>query len=160
MSDLVFPPFNGFAFDRKRNPEFKTSIKTTASGREVRQRLSAYPLWYFVLPIGVLANNRASTEYDELQGFFLTHNGQLDTWLYNCPNYNTATEQYLGTGNAARVSFQLKITHRHGFIEPTHYPKANPQIYIDDVLQESGYTVSSSGLVTFATPPATDAVVR
>jgi len=35
-----------------------------------------------------------------------------------------------------------------------------PYIYIDDVLQDSGYSISQTGLVTFDTPPALNSVLR
>jgi len=154
MSNSILPDFAGFGMDRKRNPRFANRIKTTISGREVRNRFAAYPVWHFTRPVEALINDLDADDLNQLTGFYMVHGGQDDSWLYDCPGYNRAESVWIGTGNGSSTQFQLLLGYPWGFVEPVHNPKNDVQILVDEVLQTSGYSLGGTGLVTFATAPA------
>ncbi|ASF46994.1 DUF2460 domain-containing protein [Methylovulum psychrotolerans] len=161
MSDLILPNFIGFAMDRKRNPEFATVMKTTASGREIRQRFSAYPLWHFTVPISFLQNDLGYGELNQLMGFIIAHGGQEDTWLYDCPRYNFVESMFLGNGDGSRTTFQLRVIEQnYGFIELVNNPKDDVSLFVGGELQTGGYSIDGTGLVTFDSAPPDGARVE
>lgn len=161
MSDLILPDYLGFTFDRQRNPFFDTRIQKRARGqRELRANFEAYPLWKFSVPISIL-DNVADAEMDDFFGFYLAVGGREQTWLYDCPHHNTCTDTRIGTGNGTATTFQLRIIHPRGFIEPVHNPNLTwCDIYIDGVLDDpENHSVGSTGLVAFDTAPSSGAAI-
>lgn len=151
MSDLILPSFDGFSFERKRNPKWDTRIQQTAGGsKEIRANFDAYPRWFFAAPLEFLVNDLESSDYTDLMGFYLAVRGRTDTWLYDCPSHNSVTAMSLGTGDGVNKAFQLRLVHPYGFIEPVHQPKADIAIYVDAVLVDPlDYDLSATGAVTF-----------
>jgi uncharacterized protein (TIGR02217 family) len=160
MSNAVYPDLPGLTFDTGRNPKFNTRIHQAVSGRESRAAFMQYPTWEFTLAYDFIRDNPTDAELSNLLGFFLARNGSFDSFLFDCPEDNAVTAANFGTGDGTQVAFQLQRT-VGGFIEPIHNPKASPQIYKAGVLQTAvtHYALSSTGLVTFAAPPANGAAL-
>jgi len=137
-----------------RAPLWKTGIKESVSGREVRNSYMAYPLWDFTLSYEFL---RAASSFGELQsivGFFNSRRGAWDDFLFLVPDDSVATLYQFGTGNGSQSNFQL-LKSFGGFIEPVYDVKGTPQLYKNDVLLvvTADYTISATGMVSFTTPP-------
>lgn len=159
MSNAVYPRLPGLTFDTGRNPQFNTRIHQAVSGRESRAAFMQYPLWEFTLAYDFIRDNATDVELETLLGFFLARNGSFDSFLFDCPEDNAVSANF-GSGNGTQTAFQLQRTYG-GFIEPIHNPKASPQIYKAGVQQTAGthYTLSTTGRVTFASPPANGATL-
>jgi uncharacterized protein (TIGR02217 family) len=84
--------------------------------------------------------------------------GMYDTWLFDDPSDDTVTAQSFGTGDGTTTAFQLTRT-LGGFNEPIQNINGTPSIYIGGMLQSSGYTIGSTGIVTFSTAPSIGAVL-
>ncbi len=153
MSSSVFPILPGMAWGVIKRPRFSTIVQKTASGREIRSALMSYPLWEFSLSFEVLRGSNGYTEMQTLAGFFNQLLGSYDTFLFNDPTDNSVTAQPFGTGDGLTTDFQLLRT-MGGFIEPVQNVNGTPSIYVNGTLQTSGYTVGSTGIVTFTTAPA------
>jgi uncharacterized protein (TIGR02217 family) len=104
-----------------------------------------------------------------LEGFFKARQGAFDDFLFNdvyTPDDAVVNQQF-AAGDGAAVAFQL--TRMLGpYVEPlqniagvvTGAPDTPPTIYIDGAAQpSSAYSISSTGVVTFAAPPAAGAVL-
>lgn len=158
MSNAVLPSMPGLGWSVIKTPNWKTIVQETASGKEVRQSLMTYPLWDFTLTFSVLRGANGYTEMTELAGFFNERQGMYDTWLFDDPSDDSVTSQSFGTGDGSTVAFQL-IRTMNGFNEPIQNVNGSPSIYINGVLQSSGYTIGSTGIVTFTAAPAAAAAL-
>jgi uncharacterized protein (TIGR02217 family) len=165
---LVFPSLPGLAWSVTKAPTFQTRIQRAVSGRELRALDYPYPLWQFTLVFAFLRDNPAAG-FDELRtllGFYLSCQGAYGTFLFQDPSDDRIVDQYLGTGDSSAAVFQLQRTmgttlRSGGFAEPIAAPKLVEAIYFNGITQiPSSYSVDpNTGLVTFATPPATGLVV-
>lgn len=164
MSGSVFPTLPGLAWNVGREPEFNTGVTRAVSGREVRLQYQAYPLWKFSLTFEVLRAATLGQELETLCGFFLVMGGQFDSFLYTDPADNTVTDQPFGSGTGSATAFQLVRAFGAGgftFVEPVQNVNAITNVKVAGVLKNSptDYTVNSTGLVTFTTPPASGAAL-
>lgn len=157
MSNLVFPTLPGLTFGVTKTPTWSTRVQTAVSGKELRAAFWSLPIWQYTLVYEFLhADSRA--ELQTLLGFFNARQGKFDSFLFNDPDDNTVTGQSFGTGDGATTAFQLVRT-LGGVTEPVKDLNGAAQIYKAGVLQGSGYTVSSTGLVTFTTAPTAGAAL-
>jgi uncharacterized protein (TIGR02217 family) len=154
MSNAVFPSgLIGKSWGSVKTPSFKTKIQESVSGRESRAAMMAYPLWTFKVSYEYLS----PVDLSVLAGFFLARKGQADSFLFDDVNDNTVINQQIGIGDGSNKYFQL-VRSFGGFIEPCENINGSPIVVVDDALA-SGYSVSSTGLVTFTTAPAAGLVV-
>jgi uncharacterized protein (TIGR02217 family) len=165
---LVFPALPGLAWSVTKAPTFQTRIQRAVSGRELRALDYPYPLWRFTLVFEFLRDNPTAglDELRTLLGFYLSCQGAYGTFLFQDPSDYQVSGQYLGTGNSSVSIFQMQRTMgtalpNGGFVEPIVAPNLISAVYFNGITQNSsGYTFDpNSGLLTFATPPATDLVV-
>lgn len=157
MSNAVFPVLPGLAMGVIRRPTFKTIQHRSVSGNEARVSNMAYPIWEIQIGFEFLRSG-AQAELQKLVGFFLTCKGAWDSFLFSDPEDNAVTDQLLGTGNGVKADFQMLRGYGSGgfvFTEPVHNPNVVTAVKVDGVTKTPGtdYSVSSTGLITFTTPP-------
>ena len=157
MSNAVFPSLPGLGWSVIKTPRWKTNTQETTSGKEIRVALMSYPIWEFTLTFDFLRSYGSYTEAQTLMGFFLQRQGMFDSWLFDDPSDDTVVAQAFGVGNGSTTAFQLART-LGGFTEPLQNVNGTPTIYVNGVTA-SGYTVGSTGIVTFTTAPASGAVL-
>lgn len=157
MSNSVFPNLPGLKWDVGKSPVWATAVKEVRSGKEYRAAYWSYPRWKFSLAYELLRDD-ATDELKTLLGFFLQRQGKFDTFLFSDPDDNTVTGQIIGTGNGTLKTFQLCRT-LGGFIEPMKAINGMPVIKLNGVTQSSGWSMSSTGLITFTTAPANGSTV-
>lgn len=165
---LIFPTLPGLAWSVTKAPIFQTRIQRAVSGRELRALDYPYPLWQFTVVFSFLRDNPAAG-FDELRtlmGFYLSCQGAYGTFLFRDPSDYRITSQYIGTGDSSASAFQLQRTMgttlpAGGFAEPVVAPNVVDAVYFNGITQNpSNYGIdSNTGLVTFATPPATGIIV-
>jgi len=153
MSNAVFPALPGLKWDIKKTPEFSTCVQTSASGKENVTAYWSYPRWQFELSYELLRDTGVS-ELKTLMGFFLQRQGRFDSFLFNDTSDNSITGQQIGVGDGSATRFQLVRT-LGGFVEPMKAINGTPTIYLAGIAQASGWSVDSSGIVTFSTAPGT-----
>lgn len=158
MSNEVFPSLPGLTWNVVKEPLFNTKVQTSVNMAELRAAFANTPVYDFTLGYDVLREYDAFAELRSLGGFFLARQGRWDSFLFSDPtDFNVAGQQF-GTGNGVATAFQL--TRAFGaFREQVSQLSGAPQVYANGVLLStpSQYNVSSTGLVTFASPPATNA---
>lgn len=157
MSDAVYPVLPGLMWPIKRTPLWKTTVKTTPSGRVWRRSHMRYPRYRRALQYEFLRSAAALAEYQTLFGFFNARSGGGDSFLFLDNDDSAVVAQAFGVGTGSATQWQL-IRSLGGFAEPVHDLVAAPQIYADGVLLASGYTLAA-GLITFSAAPAPGVVL-
>lgn len=162
MSDAIFPILPGLAPEIRMMPTFRTRTQSSVSGVEQRVALMASPLWDITLDYNVLRQGYGETELAQVMGFFLARQGSFDSFLleHPDPNFSSVSAQSFGTGDGSTTQFQL-VRSIGGYSEPVKNVNGAPAIYKSGVLQTvtTHYTISSTGLVTFTSPPAASAAL-
>ncbi len=165
---LVFPTLPGLAWSVTKSPTFQTRIQRAVSGRELRALDYPFPLWQFTLVFDVLRDNPAAglDELRTLMGFYLLCQGAYAPFLFQDPSDYRVTGGLLGAGDASATVFQLQramgaALPGGGFFEPIVAPNLVAAIYFNGITQHpAGYSVDpDTGLVTFASPPGSGAIV-
>lgn len=153
MSNTPMPTLPGVRINVQRTVIAPpVAVKTTPSQREFRTRDAALPRYRYQLQFEFLRSTAAAQELQALVGHYNTHGGAFDSFPFKDPIDNAAVLQSFGTGNGLTVAFQLTRT-LGGYAEPVFDLDGAPAIYKAGVLQSSGYTVSTTGLVTFSSAP-------
>lgn len=160
LTQYVYPSLPGLKIDISRNPEFRTVVKESASGKEVRAAMRAYPRWRYQLGYEVLRTSSGLEELQKLVAFYGQVRGQFDDFLFVDPDFNAVTAQQFGVGDGVSQSFQL-VRSVSGlgttWAEPVWAPRGTPTIYVNGT--PTAATIGDIGQVTFASPPALGAIL-
>lgn len=154
MSNLVFPTLPGLEWNVTRAPIWSTTKKQSVSGRQFRVANFSFPRYRYSMSFSVLRQGGSFTELAQVVGLFNQVYGDFDSWLFTDPDDNAVTAQAFGAGDGATRAWQL-VRAWGSFVEPVYDANSAPQIYVAGVLKTAGtdYTISATGLVTFATAP-------
>lgn len=156
MSDDVFPTLPGLAWDVVKAPEFSTGVQRAADMSELRASFSTAPVWHFKLKYDVLRDDTLNNELKQLGGFFLSHYGRWDSWLFTDPDDSVATGQVFATGNGSATKFQL--TRAFGaFNEPVAAANITQMTVANT--PTANYTLAANGAVTFVSAPSANAPI-
>lgn len=150
MSVQTFPSFPGLDIAITRTPEFKSVVQEAWSGVETVIGQRRWPRWRYGLVCNVLRDEDG--EIDRLLAFFAQHRGQSGEFLFVDPAYNRCTRQTFGLGDGVSTSFRLARA-ISDWLEPVFAPGADARVYAG-VAEASGYQISASGWVEFASAPA------
>jgi uncharacterized protein (TIGR02217 family) len=139
---------------------FSTDIDETYGGNEKRNINWDTPRRKWNVSHGV----KTPAQLEELRAFFIARKGRAYGFRYKCWQDYTATSQEIGVGDDSETEFQLvkKYTSNSDvFTRTINKPVADSiTIYIDDVEQESGWSVdTTTGIITFDSAPAQDEVI-
>lgn len=155
MSNAVFPSFAGRAWPLKISPAWKTKVLQAASGREVRAAFQATATWSITMSFDYFSR----ADYLVMSGFFMAVRGQLDSFLVDAGADSLATDTAFATGDGATKSFQL-CRQLSTFVEAVHNVASVSAIKgAGSTISASGYSVGSTGIVTFVTAPAAGVVL-
>jgi len=160
MSNNIFPTFSGITWPIPKRANWKTLVSQAESGREVRVALRSLPLFEWDLPYGILRAADQATFW----GFYNACSGGYDTFLFDDKADDFAQGAQLGVGDGTTTQFQFVRSYAGEFVEPRtdiqQSPTA-PKIYLNGVLQTSGYSINylNSGILTFTTAPASGVVI-
>lgn len=154
---LLFPSLPGITYPVKKTPNWSTDVQTSVSGKRSALSRWSYPLYTIEVGYEFLRTDEAYREYQDLVAFYNLVGGRAQLFRFNDPMDNSATNQSIGQGNTVLTEFQL-IRSLGGasfsWSDPVFWP-TSAEIYVDGVLQVEGtdYTLSETGLVTFAVAP-------
>ncbi len=165
--DVRFPV--DIALGATGGPERRTEIVTLGSGFEERNSPWAHSRRNYNAGYGV----KTLDQLHSVIAFFEARMGRLHSFRWkdyaDCKSCvpqqtPTATDQALGTGDDATTAFQLKKTYSSGAQSYTRDIKTpvagSVLVAVDASPMASGWSVdTATGIVTFDTAPATDAVL-
>lgn len=158
MTLRLFPALPGIVYPVKKTPNWSTDVQTSVSGKKTTLQHWSYPIYTFEVAYEFLRSDTAWGEYQDLLAFFNLAGGQASLFRFDDVMDNTVTAQGFGAGDGATTAFQLvrAIGGLHfSWVDPVFYP-VTAAIYVNGVLKTVGtdYSISTTGLVTFVTPPA------
>ena len=152
----VFPLLPGQGFVSQKAPSWTTTVRTAASGRQVRANLASTPIWRFKLAYEFLRDRPSRAELARLYGFFNTRQGQLGSFYYYDPGDNLVGDQLVAVADGVRTSWQLTRTVAadsvSAFVEPVYVLNGAPSVSVGGVAT-AGFTVGAYGVLQFASPP-------
>jgi uncharacterized protein (TIGR02217 family) len=174
MSNALFPKMSGQGWSVLKRPMFFNLVTTTASGNEVR--IANYPyarfqyqLKYEALPSAAGYISGVTNDFQTLFGFYCARNGNFDSFLFDESDHtasqtdSSVVGQIIGTGNGSTTSFQMQRTlgpstrpiYAINSVIASNPPTGAPvpKIYLNGVQQGGGYSISTTGLLTFSAPP-------
>jgi hypothetical protein len=164
MSNFIFPipalPAGSRGWPISKYPSLNTITQTPISRRgETRISTTPYCTWEFEMTFPYVPGtfNDQTSYLNQVVGFFMSMQGSANSWLYDDPRDNTISSPVtFGTGDGSTTAFQLSrpIGNAADIIQNLN---GVPKIYVNGVLQTSGYTVSSLGVVAFASAPTVGA---
>jgi uncharacterized protein (TIGR02217 family) len=154
----------------KKRPTWNTRIQKSVSGVETRVSFASLPRWRWSLSFEFLRQNSTNPEWQYLAQFFTDRRGMWDSFLYSDPTDRTVaaadrtTLGKFGTGDGTTTVFQMarRLYTGASIAEPIYNLQGVPNIYKDNTLQTVGvnYTLSATGLVTFAAAPGVGTIVN
>lgn len=124
---------------------------------EVTERLDVQAGTRLTASIGY--RYRPWTEIQRLMAFFWGRRGRYASFQVRDPSdYRAETPSLAGTGNGTVATFPLRKAYISGVgveYRRIYRPVSGVRVYLDAIVQTSGYTLNSTrGEVTFTTPPA------
>ena len=158
MTIPVFPSLAGSGWPKKKTPVWSSIRQTAASGLESRFQMWSFPRYKWDIPFSVLRTSSAFPDFDTLIAFYNTvaiSPGQL--FRFTDPNDSIAYGPVFGIGDGVRTVFRL-VRARGGFVEPVLYP-VTYIVRVNSII-ETAVTAGPGGVVTFASPPASGAILR
>ncbi len=157
-----FPTLPGQGWSVHKKPKFSTRVAPHVSGREVRMGLYAHALYEFELTFdgldsaGSFPGLRANS-LQTLMGFFLTCQGQLNSFLYLDPTDNAVSAQGFGVGDGSTTTFTLGRA-IGGYTEPVSYATSISSVTVNGV-STGAYTFTAPNTITFTTAPGSGAAI-
>lgn len=155
MSDILFPTLPGLTWNVGWQPVFHTKVQAAVSGKEYRASLMANPLYNLTLSYEFLRHG-SKQELRQLVGFFLARRGSFDNFLYRLEDDCSVADQQIGMADGHTRSFQLMRSFGSEFIEPVQNIDTIANVKVNGVAV--GYTLSVTGMLTFASAPAVGAI--
>ena len=154
----VLPYLPGQDIAVSKAPQWSSQVIRSASGRERRTSYWSYPLWQFELSYGVIRHRPTNDELATMWEFFNVLQGQFGTFLFvdptDCQILSSAPATF-GTGNSSTTAFQLTRS-INSFVEPV-YDVYSPTVLVNGT--PTSVTMSPNGVATFASAPASGAVL-
>lgn len=143
-----------YTFDAIASDEWMTEIVENIGRVESRNSPSSNPRRSWDLSTAA----RTQTQKEELHEWFLAMRGQLHSFAFLDPADNSVARQVIATADGATVDFQIiksytigGATYERSITKPV---TAGVSVWVNNVLQSSGYTVSrTTGIITFSVAP-------
>ena len=161
-----FPTLAGLGWSVHKKPTFSTIVASHVSGREVRNTLYQNPIWNFEVTFDGLTSSSSQfsglnpNSLQTLMGFFLQMQGQYGTFLYIDPTDNAATNVALLnpstgeiTGDGTTTTFTFS-RYMGAFFEPVGWVTSVANVFLNNVNQPSGWSLSAPNSLVFASPLA------
>lgn len=144
-------------------PSFRNVIQEAISGNE--QRFAQWTKCRGVgdLSYGLLTSSDPVGDFRAILAMFRAHGGSLYPWRFRDWSDYTADDENFGTGAGVETDFQLTMTYDPGlillntpgslvYVREIYLVVNTPVIEIEGT-PTSAFSMSSSGLVTFDSPP-------
>lgn len=158
FAEVQFP--TDISYGATGGPMFLTDVVTTISGHEQRNSKWSQSRAKYNVASGV----KTETQWQALIAFFRARRGKAVGFRFkDWSDYKVESVQ-IGVGDDSTTEFQLVKIYSSGPVavsrDITKPVAGSVDIYVDSILQSSGVSVdTTTGVVTFSTPPTTDEVI-
>ena len=158
FEEVQFP--DDISYGATGGPVFSTDVVSTFSGHEQRNSNWQQARARYNVASGV----KTETQWKALISFFRARRGKAVGFRYKDWSDFQGTNEQIGIGDDVQADFQLVKLYASGSVavsrDVTKPVAGTVDIYVDSILQVSGVTVdTTTGIVTFDTPPAMGEVV-
>lgn len=164
MSSLLYPALPGLKFEFLRYYMPSSDVQSALSGKASAISYRAFPLVHFEFDYEFLRDYNG--EKQALEGLINQMDGRFDSFLFNDPDFHTATAQSFGTVASGTTTYQLVVTNQNvggpGRAELVQNvnPGVTPTLYAGGTVIPSGhYSIGPTGIVTFSTLPTVGAAL-
>lgn len=145
-------------------PQFSTTINVLTSGAEIRNSLWQRQRGRWNVSYGLQALGASDGNIQEVIDFFYARMGRLHGFRFkDWSDYKITGPQQIGTGDGTEVDFQIYKAYTSGAVTYsrtiTKVVSGSLAVYVNDVLQTSGYT-EDEGLITFSSAPTNTHTVK
>jgi len=149
-------------------PSFSTTVYEALSGYEQRNMNWQDARCVYDVSHGI----RDKADMETVLNFFYAVRGKAIGFRYKDWGDYTLSQELIGTGDGSTVAFQITKTYAAGvqeyvrtirkIVTPVVGPPAIVfEVYVNDVLQGSGYTANyNTGVITFDVAPAAAATIK
>lgn len=156
--EIRFP--EDIAFGSEGGPQFSTDVVTTQGGFEQRNSNWQAARARYNVARGI----KTQAQLESLLAFFRARKGRAIGFRFKDWADYSAMGQILGEGNGSKQDFQLIKNYTSGATTVsrsiTKPVAGSVAVYVNSVLQTSGYTLNTvTGAISFTTAPAALAVV-
>lgn len=163
FDEVRFPTNIEFGF--VGGPEYNTDIEELFSGYEQRNQNWLTPRMLYTSSHVM----KDQGQINQLIAFFRMRKGKANGFRFRDWTDFQISGQVIGTGNGATSDFQIVKTYTSGtseqrviykIVRPGQQLSILPAVYLNGVLQVSGYTIGyNNGIISFATPPGNGVIV-
>lgn len=148
------------SFGSAGGPEYSTDIVITQGGHEQRNINWSAARARYNVAYGV----RTQEQLNTLITFFRARKGRADGFRFKDWTDYQVIGELVGTGDGSTTQFQMIKTYVNGSITDTRTitkpVSGSISLYLDGVLQMTGYSVSTTtGIITFSTAPSGDVAI-
>jgi hypothetical protein len=143
----------------KKSPNFNTLRQKGTAGVNAAVALKPYPTWSFEFSLDHITGHEqlATSVVAQFMGTYMATAGGANLFLFTDPQDNTLTGAQFGTGNGSSTRFQLS-RNIHGYPDIIQNLNGTPTIYVNGT-PTTPASISSTGVVTFSSAPANNAVL-
>jgi uncharacterized protein (TIGR02217 family) len=153
-------------------PTFYNYIQTANSGKEQRVRVRNKCRWRWTLGYSILNYEETAGTFQAVNALFIAHIGSLYPFRFKPHGDSTLTNELIGTGDGSETEFQITKTYDPGtllgasplrtYVREIYFPYSGLVVKVNNVAQTltTHYTISSTGLITFLTPPTNGHTVK
>jgi hypothetical protein len=129
----------------------------------VRAAFYAVTLYEFNLTIEGMDSNSTYPglgfhSLQALMGLYIQCQGQFGTFLYTDPTDNAVTGQVIGIGDGATTIFTL-LRSLGASTEPAPGATSYPTVYLNGIVQTSGWALTTANVIEFTTAPLLGSVI-
>jgi uncharacterized protein (TIGR02217 family) len=143
----------------KKSPNFNTVRQKGPAGVNAAISLKPYPTWDFEFSLDHITGHErlASSVVAQFIGTFMATAGGANPFYFTDPQDNTLTGAQFGVGDGTHTRFQLS-RNIYGAVDIIQNLNGTPSIYVGGSLT-TPTSISSTGVVTFASAPANGAIL-
>ncbi|MGH6741285.1 MAG: baseplate megatron protein TIM-barrel domain-containing protein [Bradyrhizobium sp.] len=145
----TFPAVPTRGWSVRYSPVFSTGAAMHVSGREVRAAKYAAPNWSIEVNFDLLRMAAPNTELQTIVGFFEQCLGEGLPFLFEPVPLSPVSAQPIGTGDGSTTTFYFGASIGNATITPATVSVS--AVYLDGVLQSTGYSVSTAAFATAVT---------
>jgi len=143
----------------KKSPRWNTVRQKGPAGINAAIALMPFCVWDFEFSLDNITGHEhtASSVVAQMLGTFMATAGGAGLFLFADPQDNSVTGAQFGKGDGTSKSFQLS-RNIYGYPDIIQNVNGTPSIYVGGTLTAPA-SITTTGVVTFATAPASGAVL-